>query len=162
MSRARVSPLSGAPAAPVRAITRAASINPWRRLAKAAARSRAATASHRDAPVRCTWCAVAIAGAQRFSRLVQVHGGGEGNQSRERMWWPSMEASSTASKARTYQTTTPGRVGCPRYATDFLAQVQPICTPGVWLLGPSTMPAGTQRARARLGQVLHITLCSML
>ena len=61
-----------------------------------------------------------------------------------------------ASKGRTYQTTTPGLVGCPHYDTGFLAEVQPICTPGVWLLGPSTVPAGTQRARARLGQVLHI------
>ena len=75
---ARVAPLSGAPAAPVRAITRAASTNPWRRLAKAAARSRSATASTRGAPVCRAWCAVGIAGARRFARLVHARGGRRG------------------------------------------------------------------------------------
>ena len=75
---ARVAPLSGAPAAPVRAITRAASTNPWRRLAKAAARSRSATASIRGAPVCRAWCAVGIAGARRFARLVHARGGRRG------------------------------------------------------------------------------------
>ena len=59
-------------------------------------------------------------------------------------------------RARHLPTSTPGHVRHQWYATGFLAQVQPVCTPWVWLLGPSTVPAGTQRARARLGQVIHI------
>ena len=71
----RVAPLSGTPAAPVRAARWRGTNNSRPRFSRAAAPSRSAAASHLGAAGSCTWCAVESAGVQGVPRLVPARGG---------------------------------------------------------------------------------------
>ena len=71
----RVAPLSGTPAAPVRAARWRGINNSRPRFSRAAAPSRSAAASHLGAAGSCTWCAVESAGVQGVPRLVPARGG---------------------------------------------------------------------------------------